>query len=74
MYNKRLIVALLIITLLLIFGYLQIKKYDFLNKSEEYNPQINPADFTSNITNKYFTIMPGKKWFMNQKPKMEKSI
>jgi hypothetical protein len=27
----------------------------------EYNPEIVPADFTSNVTNKYFTLTPRKK-------------
>lgn len=27
----------------------------------DYNPQINPADFTTNITNPYFTLPVGKK-------------
>jgi len=27
---------------------------------EEYNPQINPADFTTNVDNKYFTLTPGR--------------
>ena len=31
------------------------------NKQEVYNPQINPTDFTTNITNKYFSLPVGKK-------------
>lgn len=30
-------------------------------ESVQYNPQINPADFTTKITNKYFTLPVGKK-------------
>ena len=30
-------------------------------KIEEYNPQINPADFSTTITNKYFSLPVGKK-------------
>ena len=29
--------------------------------SVEYNPKINPTDFTTNITNKYFSLAPGLK-------------
>jgi hypothetical protein len=29
--------------------------------ASEYNPQIKPADFTTNITNKYFALPAGKK-------------
>lgn len=31
------------------------------NKQEVYNPEINPTDFTTNITNKYFSLPVGKK-------------
>ena len=31
------------------------------NKQEVYNPQINPTDFTTNITNKYFSLPVGRK-------------
>jgi hypothetical protein len=27
-----------------------------------YNPKIVPADFTTNVTNKYFPMRPGKRW------------
>jgi hypothetical protein len=27
-----------------------------------YNPKIVPADFTTNVTNKYFPLKPGRKW------------
>jgi hypothetical protein len=30
-------------------------------ESAEYNPQINPSEFSTNITNKYFTLPVGKK-------------
>src|SRR3989344_2541666 len=30
-------------------------------ETETYNPQINPVEFTSDIDNKYFTLVPGKK-------------
>ena len=32
-----------------------------LTASAEYNPQINPADFSSNITNPYFSLPTGQK-------------
>jgi hypothetical protein len=28
----------------------------------EYDPEINPADFTTDINNSYFTLVPGTKW------------
>ena len=31
------------------------------SSAAEYNPQINPADFTTEITNKYFALPVGKK-------------
>lgn len=31
------------------------------NANKEYNPIINPSDFTSKVTNKYFTLTPGTK-------------
>ena len=38
------------------------KESDRRNKlSENYNPQINPEDFTTTITNKYFSLPVGKK-------------
>jgi uncharacterized protein (UPF0333 family) len=30
-------------------------------KTSEYNPQIDPNDFTTKVTNKYFSLEPGKK-------------
>jgi hypothetical protein len=37
-------------------------KQSSVNEStKEYNPQINPKDFSTNITNKYFTLPVGKK-------------
>ena len=31
------------------------------SRAGEYNPDISPADFTTNITNKYFALPVGKK-------------
>jgi hypothetical protein len=30
--------------------------------SQPYHPQLNPADFTSHITNRYFPLIPGRTW------------
>ena len=60
--NKRhllyLLVALLVFNLLFMFYYFQNSE-DKL--TEEYSPKISPSDFTSNVTNKYFALTPGKK-------------
>ncbi len=32
-----------------------------LNDGSKYAPQINPDDFTTNVTNQHFTLVPGKK-------------
>lgn len=37
------------------------KKTASQNQQVEYNPQINPADFSTKITNKYFSLPVGKK-------------
>ncbi len=34
---------------------------------EEYNPNINPADFSADITNKYFKLTPRTKWIYEGK-------
>ena len=34
------------------------------DKKKDYNPQINPEDFTTKITNKYFSLPVGKKLFL----------
>jgi hypothetical protein len=34
---------------------------EILTSQEKYNPEINPAEFTSKVTNKYFTLTPEKK-------------
>ena len=33
-----------------------------IGPGDEYNPEINPEDFTTNITNPYFSLPVGKKW------------
>ena len=65
-YRKKLVFVLVILLIFLaavIMGFLQqINKSELqINDTEEYNPDINPGDFTSIVTNKYFTLTPGKK-------------
>ncbi len=50
-------VTILIIILLI---YKTNQKSKIQSPPPEYNPQINPTDFTKNITNKYFTLSVGK--------------
>jgi hypothetical protein len=40
-----------------------------INPAEKYNPQVNSADFTTNITNPYFSLPIGKKLIYEQKTK-----
>ncbi len=37
--------------------------------AESYNPQINPADFSTTINNKYLTLKPGKTYFYAKQTK-----
>ncbi len=37
-----------------------------VNTKSLYNPTINPADFSTNINNKYFTLKPGTKFVYNK--------
>ena len=65
-YKRKLVFVLVILLIMLaavIMGFLQqINKSELqINDTEEYNPDINPGDFTSIVTNKYFTLTPGKK-------------
>lgn len=67
--NKTLVVLILVVSVLTIFFVFNAKK----NKEfvpvpttnpllfSEYNPQINPADFTAKVTNKYFSLPVGRK-------------
>ena len=61
--NSRTKIFLGVIVLLLVVGGVTLFAFDNTNRSRaaEYNPQINPADFTTNITNKYFALPVGKK-------------
>ncbi len=34
--------------------------YSYSSSAAEYSPKINPKDFTTNITNKFFSLPPGK--------------
>jgi hypothetical protein len=51
------------IVLLLVVGGATLFAFDNTKRSRaaEYNPQVNPADFTTKITNKYFALPVGKK-------------
>jgi hypothetical protein len=51
------------ILLLLVVGGAALFAFDNTKRSQaaEYNPQVNPADFTTKITNKYFALPVGKK-------------
>jgi hypothetical protein len=53
----------LFFVLLLVAGGAVFFYYDNSKRSRaaEYNPQINPSDFSTNITNKYFALPVGKK-------------
>lgn len=61
------LVILLVIVLGGVFLYVDNRSADDnkpaanQKKSESYNPTINPKDFSTTITNKYFSIAPGKK-------------
>ncbi|MGO4192968.1 hypothetical protein AB4Y67_15005 [Arthrobacter sp. YAF17] len=61
--NPRTRIFFGVIVLLLVVGGVSLFGFDTTNKSStaEYNPEINPADFTTKITNKYFALPVGKK-------------
>ena len=48
-------------SIFLLTGMAGITQAASIGPAEQYNPQINPADFTINITNPYFTLPIGKK-------------
>ncbi|MHA7224226.1 hypothetical protein ACX80S_18245 [Arthrobacter sp. RHLT1-20] len=52
-----------VIVVLLVVGGVTLFAFNNTNKSSaaDSNPQINPADFTTNITNEYFALPVGKK-------------
>ena len=63
--NYKLIIAILF-GLLLIAGLMIISDYELPssaddNVDQEYNPIIDPSDFTSKVTNKYFNLTIGSK-------------
>ncbi len=45
----------------LLLGFTNSAQAVSIGSAEQYNPQINPADFTTNITNPYFSLPIGKK-------------
>ncbi len=64
MVNIQIESVALIIALLMIVGCTQQQPMAQSGEKidEEYNPQINPADFSSNINNPYFNYPTGKKF------------
>ena len=74
MQNKS-IYIIIVLTSVLIIGAvlykLQNQKTNIINnpnqQSSEYNVQIDPANFTSQINNKYFTLKPGAKFSYENK-------
>ncbi|WP_461163566.1 hypothetical protein [Arthrobacter sp. R4-81] len=63
MNQRTRIIFALVVVLLLIGGGTALFLFDNTKRSRaaEYTPQINPADFTTNITNQYFALPVGKK-------------
>ena len=61
--NRRTKIFFGVIVLLLVVAGATLFVLDNAKRSRaaEYNPQINPADFTTEITNKYFALPVGKK-------------
>ena len=61
--NSRTKILFGVIALVLVVGGVTLFAFNSTNKSRaaEYNPQINPADFTTQITNQYFALPVGKK-------------
>ncbi len=60
---KNSILIGLVVVLLIIVGAAFLQK----KEAESYDPQINPSDFTTNITNKYFTLPVGRKMVFEAK-------
>lgn len=62
--KKSLIYIVIVIALLLFAGFLfksNTQSPNLGEADEVYNPTINPSDFTTEITNKYFSLPVGKK-------------
>ncbi|MGY4544484.1 hypothetical protein ACVWY0_004429 [Arthrobacter sp. UYNi723] len=61
--NQRSKIFFALVVLLLVVGGAALFVFDNTKRSRaaEYDPQINPADFTTKITNKYFALPVGKK-------------
>ena len=70
-YKRKLVFVLII--LLIALGLVIMGLLNNINKSkesvnaEDYNPEINPDEFTSSVTNKYFTLTQGKKMIYESK-------
>lgn len=74
MNSKNKIIIVLVLLVLVIIGVKGVFKRDKNSistnqSSEKYNPQINPADFTTKIANKYFSLPVGKKMFFDAESK-----
>lgn len=70
MNSKNKIITVSVILFLVVIGIAIISKSNYSEKkalvsknqlAENYNPVINPSDFTTKITNKYFSLPVGKK-------------
>lgn len=63
---KKVVTLVLVIALLGAGAYVMISQSENTDttntNTEEYDPKINPADFTTNITNPYFSLPVGKKF------------
>ena len=59
--KTRVLLGAIILLLLLAGGLLFYGSTRAQESSGDYNPQVNPADFTTKITNKYFALPVGKK-------------
>ncbi len=55
------IVILSVIGVVFVSGCTQSIQSPHMEKPLEYDPKINPSDFTSNVSNQYFRLTPGKK-------------
>ena len=64
MKNKRLIIGIAVTLIVVVGGVYYVRSSNRIVGGEvagqEYNPAINPADFSTAITNKYFSLPAGK--------------
>ena len=57
----KIFLAVLVVLLVAVGATLFITESTRRSRAGEYSPQVNPADFTTQITNKYFALPAGKK-------------